>query len=991
MAILVQDTFTEAFDTVLSAHVPDVDSAGGGWASSGVDVIAADDAIRLSGGNQGGWIDTGANDTSVSVSFNCGGADNRFTISTRGIASRSFLGVPSSSFVLNVRPSLNVMYVYARVVGSQAGLGGAISVPMNMTDDFNVRLDVIGTSPATINVYLDAGTARATTLVATRTSSLLSSGSYAGFYHNLFINNALRFDNFEIHDFAGGTDVAIDATVATKTVTPQNAVVFAGIDTHVNASLITKTVEPFSAVVALSADTAITATIGTKFVEIFNASIFAGQDTHIPATSRTKTVAPSNALVAASSDTHIAASFAEKTVQTFAALIFAAQDVAINANFIEKTVEPLNAVITAGTDTAINASIVTKTVVVENANVAAGSDAHIVASLYTKNVTTFAAEIFSGLDVHINGSLITKIVEPLNAVVSSSIDTNIAASTVTKTVETLAAIVLLGVDTAINASVSTKYVETFSAAIAANIDKEITANVRNKLIEVLPADIFAGADAHVTASVDSKTVATFTAEVYAGTDTHINAAIIDKFIELQNAAVTGVGGALINAGISTKSAHTYTATVKPGNRIDASVVEKSSQSFPAVIYTGALQASFATKTVETKNAIVRVDVSIQASLIDKTTTSFPASLNSQNTIQAALVTKSLTTFPAIVASGTPLQISARIILKTVKSFNARISGTQSIGCAVEDLNLTIPHADFDADEQQRVLIENFIRIQDCIRALMKCCAKEVGTFINAFPATKRVETRNAFVEFVPGVCVYQPYVASRMPYGPPDAWLKLNDTGTPAIIQTEGSWPVNFDVWYTSDGTTTNNILFEESPLIVQPGTTSLSFAPQALEGSVILQSEGLDLIYNTALNFELEFWLRPGDGYVTITLAQSYDEFAIHFNANSIWMQTAPISGSDRTVIHPYEYYDGETLYVVLQLNDWPSAKLIINGWRTQWMHGLSPFVTGTETALQVRAGRNTGVPSKLDQLTFNKRAYTDHMQQPAHVLPTYYCGIGA
>ena len=128
-----------------------------------------------------------------------------------------------------------------------------------------------------------------------------------------------------------------------------------------------------------------------------------------------------------------------------------------------------------------------------------------------------------------------------------------------------------------------------------------------------------------------------------------------------------------------------------------------------------ISATLATKNITSFNATVNAATNIQATSAAKTISTFSASVVLQvaTVINATLATKTITTFPASITLGETV-IVARRVTKFYKTFKAVVSAVYVQKFGLVGLNTTIPHAIEDPDEQQRVLIENFLLLRDFV-------------------------------------------------------------------------------------------------------------------------------------------------------------------------------------------------------------------------------------------------------------------------------------
>lgn len=244
-------------------------------------------------------------------------------------------------------------------------------------------------------------------------------------------------------------------------------------------------------------------------------------------------------------------------------------------------------------------------------------------------------------------------------------------------------------------------------------------------------------------------------------------------------------------------------------------------------------------------------------------------------------------------------------------------------------------------------------------------------------------------------CIYEDFVSTRHGGSGPYLWIKLNDTGTPAIIQAEGIYPTNFAVSYDTFGNT-NNIQFGGPSVITQSGTTSLGFAPTYLEGDDILQSGPLAYDAAGPLDAQIEFWARLGDGDLRVYLTESADFIYIDYIGGKIVANVETDFNGAVSISSINNFSSGDIVHVVAQFKDWGTLQdgqlmLYVNG----VYQGLVDVVDsyGTEfyppdMTLNVYGNVNTGVPTFIDQLTFSSDDRATFMSAQT-ILDTYNCGI--
>lgn len=179
-------------------------------------------------------------------------------------------------------------------------------------------------------------------------------------------------------------------------------------------------------------------------------------------------------------------------------------------------------------------------------------------------------------------------------------------------------------------------------------------------------------------------------------------------------------GTSINATLATKTKTTYSANVSAATAIQATLAAKSKTAYAAIVSLGtSINAGLALKTKTVYPAVVSLGTAITATLASKTKSTYSAIVSAgiSTDINATLAAKTKVTYAAVVVGVTALVIQAKRVAKVYKTYKAIVDFTYVPVYEVEELNETIPHAFVDADEQQRVLIENQILIKALLNKL----------------------------------------------------------------------------------------------------------------------------------------------------------------------------------------------------------------------------------------------------------------------------------
>lgn len=246
-------------------------------------------------------------------------------------------------------------------------------------------------------------------------------------------------------------------------------------------------------------------------------------------------------------------------------------------------------------------------------------------------------------------------------------------------------------------------------------------------------------------------------------------------------------------------------------------------------------------------------------------------------------------------------------------------------------------------------------------------------------------------------CIYEDFVSTRHNGGKPYVWLKLNDTGYPPLVQSDGSFLLDFDVIY-DNFTLTNNIQFGSASVITQSGTTSLSFAPSYLEGSTILQSDFLTYDASGPLNTEIEFWARIGDAPMSVYLTEASTFISIGYVGGKIVGTVETDDYGPVSVYSSANFSAGDIVHVVAQFYDYGVLQdgrllLYVNGDYQGAVNADGPYGNQfypPDLTLNVEGDVNTGTPTSIDQLTFYSGDFFFFMNTQT-ILDTYNCGISA
>ena len=181
----------DAFDGMtsgqnISGRTPSPINNGKTWSESATDDVTSDGLGNMKFKAAGDWatLDTETSDLEVSIVWNSGGADNRFSINARSDASQA------NRIAMNVRPGTSEVVLQNWVGGVLTDLA-SVNYTFDTSADHVVRLVCEGTS---LKGYIDGA------LIISATSSAHQSNTYAGVKHNLRTDAAARWRSFEVAD-----------------------------------------------------------------------------------------------------------------------------------------------------------------------------------------------------------------------------------------------------------------------------------------------------------------------------------------------------------------------------------------------------------------------------------------------------------------------------------------------------------------------------------------------------------------------------------------------------------------------------------------------------------------------------------------------------------------------------------------------------------------------------------------------------------------------
>ena len=196
------DTFTGPYGTDLSAHTPDLDTVGNGWAQELVNDGELDGTGGLFWSSSSGvaWIDIGQTDQFVKINVNPGGDDNRFSIHLRHDGSPD---ISSTAYYFNIRIGAGGAGE-ASIMSRIAGINTTITdIAYLGTPDLNTTHEfVAGVVGNELSLYMNGSK------ILTYTDNSILAGTYIGIRHNAYRDGNLRY-----HDVTAGTATsANDAT-----------------------------------------------------------------------------------------------------------------------------------------------------------------------------------------------------------------------------------------------------------------------------------------------------------------------------------------------------------------------------------------------------------------------------------------------------------------------------------------------------------------------------------------------------------------------------------------------------------------------------------------------------------------------------------------------------------------------------------------------------------------------------------------------------------
>jgi len=185
MTLKVFDTFDGVVDTDLSAHTPDVDIEGLGWADSGADTVELDGigGVKMLGGAKYGAIDVGVTDQYIICKLHLGGVSTSMGIYIGGNAD---LTIAYGFFLF---PPNNVL-IQRRNGGSFSTIGITNTRKIDLTKTQILEAIAVGDN---LKFILNGQ------IVAEAENTEITKGNYAGLYINSNPGGA-RFLEFEAHD-----------------------------------------------------------------------------------------------------------------------------------------------------------------------------------------------------------------------------------------------------------------------------------------------------------------------------------------------------------------------------------------------------------------------------------------------------------------------------------------------------------------------------------------------------------------------------------------------------------------------------------------------------------------------------------------------------------------------------------------------------------------------------------------------------------------------
>lgn len=198
MTVLIHDNFNGmSLGDDLGGRTPSpTNTPGDTWTDANANEWESDGAGKIgwAAGQDNSRIDTGVVDMSVKVTFNAGGIDNRGSLYGRANDTVA-LGATLDGYDLNFRPDPNQLLLFEWVDGSQTQMGATISFTMDNATDYEIELEIQGT---TIKAIVDGSEKGSRT--NSNVDGTTEGGSFAilaGFLRN---NANGRVDDFIIDD-----------------------------------------------------------------------------------------------------------------------------------------------------------------------------------------------------------------------------------------------------------------------------------------------------------------------------------------------------------------------------------------------------------------------------------------------------------------------------------------------------------------------------------------------------------------------------------------------------------------------------------------------------------------------------------------------------------------------------------------------------------------------------------------------------------------------
>ena len=192
MTTKVFDTFTGTSGDDIDTHTPDTDVVGGGWTDSGANNVELDGsgAIQFSAAQDDARIDAGTADQWVTLNFNAGGADNRFSTHLR----RDDAALASSTrYSLNFRTgdSIVSMFVYRVSSGSATEIESSGDLGVSNSTTYTLDSSIEGS-----NIFFGVQGLGAIQV----TDTVITTGDFVGFNHELYTDGAFRIYDITVDD-----------------------------------------------------------------------------------------------------------------------------------------------------------------------------------------------------------------------------------------------------------------------------------------------------------------------------------------------------------------------------------------------------------------------------------------------------------------------------------------------------------------------------------------------------------------------------------------------------------------------------------------------------------------------------------------------------------------------------------------------------------------------------------------------------------------------